>query len=68
MTAPSCGLTEIECHRQHGSGEVYYEVLLANGGGEFGGVGKPRVWAPACAYKRAQEWAAAKGAEGSSAP
>jgi hypothetical protein len=60
MRGPSCGLTEIECRRQHGSGEVFYEVLLANRGSEFGGVGKPRVMAPACAYERALEWAAAK--------
>lgn len=60
MNGPICELTEIECLRRHGSGDVYYEVLLANNGTEFGGVGKPRVMAPVCAYRRAQEWAAAK--------
>lgn len=59
----SCRLPEIQCLREHGSGAVYYERLIANDGSEFGGVGEPRVWAPACAYKRAQEWAAAKDAE-----
>lgn len=62
MRGPRCGLTEIECMRTHGSGEVYYEILLAHQGGEFGGVGRPWVYAPACAYKRALEWAAATGA------
>lgn len=64
MKRASCRLSELQCLREHGSGAVYYERLIANGGGEFGGVGRPRVWAPACAYKRAQEWAAANAAEG----
>jgi hypothetical protein len=60
MRGPRCGLTEIECLRQHGSGEVYYAILIAYQGGEFGGVGRPRVMAPACAYQRASELAAAQ--------
>lgn len=64
MRGPSCGLTEIECLRRHGSGDVYYEILLAHDGTEFGGVGRPRVLAPECAYQRALAWAAANTAEG----
>ena len=64
MRGPRCGLTEIQCLRAHGSGDVYYEALLANSGSEFGGVGQPRVKAPLCAYERALAWAEAKAAEG----
>jgi hypothetical protein len=59
-----CRLSEIQCLREHGSGEVYYEALIANGGSQFGGVGQPRVLAPSCAYRRALAWAEAKAAEG----
>lgn len=64
MRGPRCGLTDIQCLRAHGSGEVFYEALLASGGSEFGGVGKPRVKAPQCAWQRALAWAEAKSAEG----
>lgn len=62
MRGPRCGLTEIQCLREHGSGEMYYEALLAYQGREFGGVGKPQAIAPACAYARALEWDAARDA------
>lgn len=64
MRGLRCGLTEIQCLRVHGSGDVYYEALLANDGSEFGGVGQPRVMAPSCAYQRALAWAEAKAAVG----
>jgi hypothetical protein len=62
MRSLRCGLTELQCLRAHGSGEVFYEALVANGGSEFGGVGQARVTAPACAYERALAWVAARDA------
>jgi hypothetical protein len=59
-----CRLSELQCLRDHGSGEMYYAALIANDGTEFGGVGQSRRLAPSCAYRRALAWAEAKAAEG----